>query len=62
VHEFLGVVRNRIKLPPEQALFLFVNNSIASSSDLMSSLYDREKDDDGFLYITYSGKPCQDVV
>ena len=56
VHEFLGVIRKRIKLPAEQALFLFVNNSIASSSDLMSTLYEREKDEDGFLYITYSGK------
>ena len=45
-----------MKLPPEMALFIFVNNTIPSSSTLMSNLYSQYKDPDGFLYLTYSGE------
>ncbi len=54
IGQFLYVIRKRIKLPPESALFLFVNGSIPSASMLMSSIYENEKDPDGFLYITYA--------
>ena len=54
VGQFLYVIRKRIKLPPEAALFMFINNSLPSTSMLMSTAYESEKDPDGFLYITYS--------
>lgn len=56
VSQFTFVIRKRIKLPPESAMFLFVKNHLPQKSALMSSVYEEEKDEDGFLYITYSGE------
>ena len=50
------VIRKRIKLSSEQAIFLFVNGTIPSTSVVLYNLYDTCKDEDGFLYITYSGE------
>jgi len=52
--QFLYVIRKRLKLSPDKALFLFINNNIPSSSCLISQLYSRYKDKDAYLYITYS--------
>eukprot|EP01134_Creolimax_fragrantissima_P000371 CFRG0371T1 len=56
VGQFVYVIRKRIELTPEQAIFIFVNNVMPSSSIGMDSLYKEHKDDDGFLYVTYSGE------
>lgn len=56
VAQLLYVVRKRIKLSPEQAVFFFCNNTIVQSSSLLSELYDKNKDVDGFLYISYCGE------
>ncbi len=54
VGQFMQVIRKRIKLPPKDALFLFINNQIFSAGTSMGSIYDTNKNLDGFLYITYS--------
>ena len=56
VGQFVYVVRKRIKLKAESALFLFINGKVPPSSQLMSIIYDENKDEDGFLYIIYSGE------
>jgi len=56
VGQFVYVIRKRIKLSPEKAIFVFVNNVLPPTAALMSSIYDEHKDDDGFLYIAYSGE------
>lgn len=56
VGQFVYVVRQRIQLPPEKAIFIFVRNSMPATASLMSEIYDRYKDEDGFLYVTYSGE------
>ncbi|CAL0332172.1 unnamed protein product [Lupinus luteus] len=56
VGQFVYVVRKRIKLSPEKAIFIFVNNILPPTAAMMSALYDENKDDDGFLYMTYSGE------
>eukprot|EP00475_Leptophrys_vorax_P010085 TRINITY_DN1675_c0_g1_i3.p2 TRINITY_DN1675_c0_g1~~TRINITY_DN1675_c0_g1_i3.p2 ORF type:complete len:123 (-),score=12.98 TRINITY_DN1675_c0_g1_i3:400-768(-) len=56
ISSFLTVIRKRIKLSPEHAMFLFVGSTIPPSVALMSAVYDEHKDEDGFLYITYSGE------
>ncbi|EGB05062.1 hypothetical protein AURANDRAFT_70347 [Aureococcus anophagefferens] len=53
---FIYVIRKRIKLPPERAIFIFVDNVIPPTAALMSTVYEVQKDEDGFLYITYSGE------
>jgi len=53
VGQFCYVIRKRIKLAPEKAIFIFVNEVLPPTAALMSSIYDEHKDEDGFLYITY---------
>lgn len=56
VGQFIYVIRKRIKLTPEKALFTFVNDVLPPTASLMSAIYEQYKDEDGFLYITYSGE------
>jgi len=56
VGQFQMVIRKRIKLEPEKAIFLFINDTLPPSSALMSQVYKEQKDKDLFLYITYSGE------
>ena len=54
--QFIFVIRKRIKLPPEKAIYMFINNTLPPTATFMSSLYEDHKDEDGFLYLTYSGE------
>lgn len=56
VGQFVYVIRKRIKLSAEKAIFIFVDNVLPPTGELMSSVYEDKKDEDGFLYITYSGE------
>ena len=56
VGQFVYVIRKRIKMKAEKALFLFINGSLPPTSEIMSNVYDQHKDEDGFLYIEYSGE------
>ncbi|ELQ39508.1 Microtubule associated protein [Pyricularia oryzae Y34] len=56
VGQFVYVIRKRIKLSPEKAIFIFVQDTLPPTAALMSSIYELHKDEDGFLYITYSGE------
>jgi GABA(A) receptor-associated protein len=54
IGQFMYVIRKRIKLPAEAAIYLFVGGSIPPTSSLISDVYESFKDSDGFLYVTYS--------
>ena len=54
--QFLYVIRGKLNLPPEKALFMFVNNTIPSTSDLLETVYDKQKDKDKFLYISVNSE------
>ncbi|XP_004244570.2 autophagy-related protein 8f isoform X1 [Solanum lycopersicum] len=56
VGQFVYVIRKRIKLSAEKAIFIFVDNVLPPTGAIMSSIYDEKKDEDGFLYVTYSGE------
>lgn len=57
VGQFVYVIRRRLKLPPEKALFLFVGKrTIAPTTEIIGNLYEKYKDEDGFLYTLYSGE------
>lgn len=51
--QFIFVIRKRLKLDPEMALFLFVNNVLPSSSTTLDEIYKLHKSDDMFLYVVY---------
>ncbi|KAL3508475.1 hypothetical protein ACH5RR_027876 [Cinchona calisaya] len=54
--QFVYVVRKRIKLSAEKTLFIFVKNNLPPTAAMMSAIYEENKDEDGFLYMTYSGE------
>uniref|UniRef100_A0A9I9CLN0 Autophagy-related protein n=1 Tax=Cucumis melo TaxID=3656 RepID=A0A9I9CLN0_CUCME len=56
VGQFVYVIRKRIKLSPEKAIFIFVDNVLPPTGAIMSAIYEEKKDEDGFLYVTYSGE------
>jgi GABA(A) receptor-associated protein len=56
VGQFVLVVRKRVMLEPEKAIFLFVGDSVPPNGAHMSDLYAKNKDEDGFLYVKYSGE------
>ena len=50
------VIRKRINMEADQALYFFVNNTIPPTGGLVSQLYHEHKDEDGFLYIIFNGE------
>lgn len=56
VGQFIYVIRKRIKIRPEEAVFIFMgaDNTLPLASDLISVLYEQKKDKDGFLYMVIS--------
>ena len=56
VGQFIFIIRKRVDLSAEQAIFLFINGNIPPTATLMSIIYSENKDADGFLYIKYSGE------
>lgn len=54
--QFLYVVRKQLQLDPDKALFIFINNVLVPSSEMMGDVYSKYKDIDGFLYAIYSGE------
>lgn len=54
VGQFLYVIRKRLKMNHEQALYLFVNGTIPPTSELVQTIYNTHRDTDGFLYFTYN--------
>ena len=53
---FMYVLRRRMKLAPEKALYLFINDKLIPCTSLLATIYDKEKSEDGFLYINYAGE------
>jgi GABA(A) receptor-associated protein len=52
--QFVYIIRKRMNLTPDKAIFCFVNNTVPNTSTLIGELYENHKDPDGFLYIVYS--------
>ena len=49
--QFAFVLRKRISIAPSEAIFLFCNNLLVNNSQNLNDLYNKNKDEDGFLYI-----------
>jgi GABA(A) receptor-associated protein len=54
IGQFVYIIRKRINLSPEKAVFIFVNNIIPPSSTLISQIYQEYKESDSFLYFVVS--------
>jgi GABA(A) receptor-associated protein len=56
VGQFVFILRKRIKLSPEKAIFIFVNKVLPPTSITVGEIYAKEKDPDGFLYFSLRGE------
>ena len=55
--QFLYIIRKRLQMSPEKALFMFVDNTVSCNTDLICKVYTEFHDrEDHFLYITYSSE------
>lgn len=52
--QFAYVLRKRMRLIENEAIFVFVGGALCQPAILMQQVYDQHKDDDGFLYMQYS--------
>jgi GABA(A) receptor-associated protein len=48
---FMQIIRKRIKLNSSQAMYFFVDDKLLQTNNYMSEIYNKNKDEDGFLYI-----------
>ncbi len=56
VGKFLLTIRQQLSLQPEQAIYIFVNNTLPPTSSLMEEVYQRHKAKDLFLYFVFAGE------
>ena len=49
VGQFVYVIRKRISIPSDKAIFIFVNNTLPPTAALMSAVYEQHRDEDGFM-------------
>lgn len=54
VGEFIYIIRKRIKIKPEQAMFIFVNGVLPPVSSTVGAVYQEHHNQDSFLYMVYS--------
>lgn len=52
VGQFLHVIRKRVKISSEQALYIYCNNKLPVHSKLMSEIFTHYENEDGFLYVS----------
>ena len=50
IGQFVYVLRKRMKLPSENAIFVFINETLPATSASIGHLYQKYKDPDGFIY------------
>lgn len=54
IGQFIWVIRNRLKLPQNKALFMFIDGVIPPVSKLMTRIDKDHRDKDGFVYMYYN--------
>jgi GABA(A) receptor-associated protein len=55
IGKLLYLIRSKINLKASESIYLFVNNDIVpATGQTIGEVYDMYKDDDKFLYVTYS--------
>jgi GABA(A) receptor-associated protein len=52
--QLLTAIRMKMSLNPACALFIFINNRLIPVTTVVSTVYETNKDEDGFLYVCCS--------
>lgn len=56
IGQFIYVIRKRIKITPQEAIYLFIKGHMPQSSETLETTYGKFRDNDGFLYISYTNE------
>lgn len=56
IGQLIYVIRRRLKLTADKAIFVFCSTNLLRADEQIHMAYDKYKDKDGFLYISYSGE------
>ena len=54
--QFMFVLRKKMVIKSDQAIFLFVNNMIPPVGAMIGNIYEENKDLDNFLYVFYASE------
>jgi len=54
--QFVNIIRRRLNLKPQVAIFMTINGNLAPSNATISKIYETYKRDDGFIYMEYSAE------
>lgn len=56
IAEVQAIIRRKLNMTKEKGLFLLVNTGrdIVRSNDLLETVFNKHRDDDGFLYVLYT--------
>jgi GABA(A) receptor-associated protein len=56
--QFVHIIRKRINVNPVNAIFTFIGEKqkLYNITEVVSNIYESQKDEDGFLYIYYTGE------
>ena len=53
VSQFLKDIKVNLKLNPDESLMLYINKTLAKNETVLQELYEKQADQDGFLYFSY---------
>ena len=56
INQFIYIIRKRLKLSSEKALFVFINDKLVPNSKTLHEIYQDEKEEDAFLYMNYASE------
>jgi GABA(A) receptor-associated protein len=56
ISQLVWIIRKRVHLEPEKALYLYVGKTMPVASMSIAQVYEEQHDEDGFLYVMYSGE------
>jgi GABA(A) receptor-associated protein len=54
--QFIYIVRKRLHISDKTSIVFFIKNIIPNPNNTMQELYEKNKDNDDFLYIKYTGE------
>ncbi len=54
--DLLYYIRAQLTVPPHISVYVLVGNSLPSLNQTLSLIYEEEKAEDGYLYISYSSE------
>jgi GABA(A) receptor-associated protein len=54
--QFVFVIRKRVKLPADQAIFIFVNGTLPPAGATLAQIWKEQADESGFLSLTFQGE------